>query len=71
MDSIGVLRGTVNGPASYTGTEFNTIHVAVGTAFYFHFAPGASGPVLVSSDPVFSGGPLVWCGSSYDSRCGA
>lgn len=71
MDSIGVLRGTVNGPASYTGTEFNNIHVAVGTAFYFHFAPGATGPVLVSSDPVFSGGPLVWCGNHYDSRCGA
>ena len=68
----GVLMATVSGPATYVGTGLSSVKVAVGTLVVFHFEKGARGPVLVSTDPTGQrGGPLVWCGADYDSRCGA
>ena len=67
----GVLTA-VSGAASYVGTEMTSVKVAVGTTVFFHFEQGASGPVLISTDPTHPGGaPIVWCGANYDHRCGA
>ena len=71
-DYDGVLMATVSGPATYVGTGLSSVQVAVGTLVVFHFEKGANGPVLISTDPTGQrGGPLVWCGADYDSRCGA